>query len=106
MYSILCIDLNFHFDIIPITVLYCFFSSQLERRKCDKVVECDRSQVNILSNSKYIRTGLCCIPVNEGINFFEAWATKYSDLYEIVHSSFDLVSFICVCKTGIQKRVK
>ena len=53
-----------------------------------------------------MRIGLCCIPVNKGINFIEAWATKYSDLYEIVHSSFDLVSFICVCMTGIQKRVK
>ena len=41
------------FNIIPITVLYCYFSSQLERRKCDKVVECNRSQVNILSNNKY-----------------------------------------------------
>ena len=53
-----------------------------------------------------MRIGLCCIPVNKGINFIEAWATKYSDLYEIVHSSFDLASFICVCRTGIQKRVK
>ena len=53
-----------------------------------------------------MRIGLCCIPVKKGINFIEAWATKYSDLYEIVHSSFDLISFICVCMTGIQKSLK
>ena len=44
-----------------------------------------------------MRIGLCCIPVNKGINFIEASVTKYSDLYEIVHSSFDLVSFIILC---------
>ena len=51
-----------------------------------------------------MRIGLCCIPVNKGINFIEAWATKYSDLYEIVHSSFDLVPhtiFICLGKVVV-----
>ena len=41
------------FNIIPITVLYCYFSSQVERCKCDKVVECNRLQVNMSSNCKY-----------------------------------------------------
>ena len=41
------------FNFIPITVLYCYFSSQVERCKCDKVVECNRLQVNISSNCKY-----------------------------------------------------
>ena len=46
------------------------------------------------------------MPVNKGINFTEALVTNYRDLCEIVHLSFDLVSFICVCMTGIQKEVK
>ena len=93
------------FNIIPITGLYCYFSSQVERCKCDKVVECNRSQVNILSNSKYknrplLHSGKWRYQLYWGLGDKIQWSVWNCPL------KLWLVSFICVCMTGIQKKVR